>query len=316
MASDLRDEELQRTPIEDWIGELANAQRLPRMAIDACLARPAEAAPLLRQLLIEAAESGIPDDADRREQLFCALHLLGGMRDTQAFQPLLKLLQAPAEALDDFLGDMTTETLPQIVIAAFDDNVDALFQAIERSETEDSIRGSLIGAAAFLTWEGRIDRERMTRFLERLGARPEGPGGGLMAYGWSLAISLLGLRTLAPLVYRAVEEGSLDQFLFLAEDFEETLGRAEAAPEDPARFEESALFPIENVADELASFAWGQPPDDRLSRYFDTDHDFSTGQDWSAPIGGPIVNPLRGVGRNDPCPCGSGKKAKRCCLVV
>ena len=26
------------------------------------------------------------------------------------------------------------------------------------------------------------------------------------------------------------------------------------------------------------------------------------------------LNPFRGVGRNDPCPCGSGKKFKRCCL--
>jgi uncharacterized protein YecA (UPF0149 family) len=29
----------------------------------------------------------------------------------------------------------------------------------------------------------------------------------------------------------------------------------------------------------------------------------------------PYVNPLRNVGRNDPCPCGSGKKFKKCCLV-
>jgi uncharacterized protein YecA (UPF0149 family) len=27
-------------------------------------------------------------------------------------------------------------------------------------------------------------------------------------------------------------------------------------------------------------------------------------------------NPMRHVGRNDPCPCGSGKKAKRCCLAT
>ena len=25
-------------------------------------------------------------------------------------------------------------------------------------------------------------------------------------------------------------------------------------------------------------------------------------------------NPYRDVGRNDPCPCGSGKKYKKCCL--
>lgn len=28
----------------------------------------------------------------------------------------------------------------------------------------------------------------------------------------------------------------------------------------------------------------------------------------------PSLNPMRHVGRNDPCPCGSGKKYKKCCL--
>jgi len=28
----------------------------------------------------------------------------------------------------------------------------------------------------------------------------------------------------------------------------------------------------------------------------------------------PLINPLKNVGRNDPCPCGSGKKFKKCCL--
>jgi Flp pilus assembly protein TadD len=27
------------------------------------------------------------------------------------------------------------------------------------------------------------------------------------------------------------------------------------------------------------------------------------------------VSPLRKVGRNDPCPCGSGKKYKKCCMI-
>jgi hypothetical protein len=28
----------------------------------------------------------------------------------------------------------------------------------------------------------------------------------------------------------------------------------------------------------------------------------------------PVFNPLRNIGRNDPCPCGSGRKFKKCCL--
>ena len=30
----------------------------------------------------------------------------------------------------------------------------------------------------------------------------------------------------------------------------------------------------------------------------------------------PVINPNRNVGRNDPCPCGSGKKYKKCCLAA
>ena len=32
--------------------------------------------------------------------------------------------------------------------------------------------------------------------------------------------------------------------------------------------------------------------------------------------GAPAVNPTRDIGRNDPCPCGSGKKYKKCCLAA
>ena len=33
------------------------------------------------------------------------------------------------------------------------------------------------------------------------------------------------------------------------------------------------------------------------------------------PVAEPIKNTRRRPGRNDPCPCGSGKKFKKCCLV-
>jgi uncharacterized protein YecA (UPF0149 family) len=37
---------------------------------------------------------------------------------------------------------------------------------------------------------------------------------------------------------------------------------------------------------------------------------------WAAEdlMSGPARNPFRDVGRNDPCPCGSSKKFKKCCL--
>ncbi|MFO1434953.1 MAG: SEC-C metal-binding domain-containing protein [Gammaproteobacteria bacterium] len=40
----------------------------------------------------------------------------------------------------------------------------------------------------------------------------------------------------------------------------------------------------------------------------DCDHD----HDHHHHAAAPARNPLRDVGRNDPCPCGSGKKFKKC----
>ncbi|MEW6132869.1 MAG: SEC-C metal-binding domain-containing protein [Pseudomonadota bacterium] len=36
---------------------------------------------------------------------------------------------------------------------------------------------------------------------------------------------------------------------------------------------------------------------------------------WLNEVGMPYVRPMPKVGRNDPCPCGSGRKYKKCCLA-
>ena len=40
-------------------------------------------------------------------------------------------------------------------------------------------------------------------------------------------------------------------------------------------------------------------------------HGPNCNHDHGLPVD-PARNPLRDVGRNDPCPCGSGKKFKKC----
>ena len=72
-------------------------------------------------------------------------------------------------------------------------------------------------------------------------------------------------------------------------------------------FEADGVTPFGGVIETLASWS------------YDDDAAFA-GEDLSASDGyvyeTPYVNPLRGVGRNDLCPCGSGKKYKRCCLAA
>jgi uncharacterized protein YecA (UPF0149 family) len=87
------------------------------------------------------------------------------------------------------------------------------------------------------------------------------------------------------------------------------LSEANARPDDASRFEKANLGYIEDVAEALA---WSDydPKEQRSSRPFDEEPET---RDWSTSQQ-PFINPWKGVGRNDPCPCGSGKKAKKCCL--
>ena len=58
------------------------------------------------------------------------------------------------------------------------------------------------------------------------------------------------------------------------------------------------------------------PVDNPLDTPYVRDNRFETPHVKDNPLDTPYVNPFRNVGRNDPCPCGSGKKYKKCCMAA
>jgi uncharacterized protein YecA (UPF0149 family) len=106
--------------------------------------------------------------------------------------------------------------------------------------------------------------------------------------------------------------------------FEEDLAAAEQAPRDIERFKEATLGYIDDDVVALQRFANDSDEFDG-DKYGDDSFNIDEHDDSGPPVvlrrtpvpdNVPAVNPWRGVGRNDPCPCGSGKKAKRCCLAA
>jgi len=255
-------------PIEAYVEELATLEELPTVAITACLVRQDEASPLLRQLVARATNDGIATDS-QAAQLFRALHMLGGARDAATFLPLLRLLQGPQDDVDYLLGDASTETLPKIAAGVFDGNAGALFEAILNRDVDGAIRGSLLSAAAFLTWEQRIDRPRMIAFLEQFAGESSAPGDELTWSAWAEAIALLGLRHLEPLVSEAEKSERPDDLLFVREEFEAMLATAEQVPHDKARFDDANLGYIEDVLADLESFPYGYDEEADGSAGFD-----------------------------------------------
>ena len=290
--------------IEGYLHAVATEPQLPDLAIAMCVARIEEAAPALRRVVSRAADGQALSD-DEEILLFRGLHILGGARDAGACAPLLRLLRRPEPQLDYLLGDAITETLPKILCGVFDGDVDALFATTASRSVDGFVREALLGAASFLCWSGRIPADRMQGFLERFYTERLAGDADPAWTGWLNAIAWLGLRHLAPLVHRAWDEGRVDSHMLERGDFEDDLAEAEFAPDDAARFKRAGLGYIEDV---LAALEWTQALAD------DGEESEEMPAPWLLPGAVPTVNPWRQVGRNDPCPCGSGKKAKKCCL--
>ena len=293
-------------PIEARLQALSLGGRVDAVALAACLLRIDEAGPILTTLLQQAASGKARLSEAEATLLFRGLHVLGGARYEPAFAPLLQLLGLTAD-VDRLLGDAITETLPRIIAGVFDGDAPALLAAIAESWRDEFVRDSLMGAATHLAWEGRIEREAMHRFLVRFDEERLAEDQDYAWYAWLMAIALLGFDDLAPRVRKAWLEDRIPPNVLSPSDFEDDLAAALRAPDDVERLTDANLGYLDDVYADLAR--WD---------LVDTETDESEDDRWAGAQvyepRAPVINPFRHVGRNDPCPCGSGRKAKKCCL--
>ncbi len=284
-------------PIEPYVAELASSPELPALAIGLCTLRYPASVPLLRAIVQRAADGGLAGEEEER-QFFRALFIVGGRRDPLAFQPLLRFLRRAHDEVEFLLGDAITEVLAQIAAGVFDGDSEALLEAAVDPELDEYVRDALLGAATFLTWEGRIERPTMVRLLQRFHAERLAPDGDMAWYSWARAIGLLGLRDMEAAVLGAWDR--LPDRVMEREDFQADLVQAEREPGEIGRFKKGHNFGyIDDVLEVLGHLDF-------------VDDATNSDPEWGPTT--PVVNPWRHVGRNDPRPCGSGKKAKRCCL--
>jgi hypothetical protein len=283
---------------------------LPRASMQWALDHWDEAAPGLVDLL-ERYASGCERSDRTRDALFFVIHLLGEKAEARGFAPLCRLLR-DQEAAEEVLGDAISETLPRILISTFNGHLPELKQLIEDPQADEWARHSALDAMGYLTRAGRIANEEMRAYLLHLHAEMQPQAEHPVWIGWVMAVTHLGYEDYAE-VAGGVIERFIEPFCLRIEDFHRDLRRTLDDPERMAGFEFDRLGPFEGAIDRLsqwyyftekykkdqARLAADQAARERLT-------ELNTGR--------PYLNHQRKLGRNDPCPCGSGKKYKKCCL--
>ena len=295
--------------MDDILRALSGAGNdLPREAMRQALQDWDETAPPLLALLDAYAEG-----RDRTEEaaaaVFFILHLSAQARERRAF-PALCRLAMDAEALEQALGDGTTETLARILLSTYDGELDRLKAVIEREAADEFARAAAFDALTWLTATGAVPRVATASYLQALHRSMRPQATSFAWYGWQRAVALLGLDGLSPLVEDAFERRFIDPTIMGFDDFLKDLAAARASTDPAAFLATQRIAPIKDAIAELSGWygfsdAFKRDQARRSSRMAAT-------EDGTPPQ--PVVNPFRDVGRNDPCPCGSGKKFKKCCM--
>ena len=128
--------------------------------------------------------------------------------------------------------------------------------------------------------------------------------------GWQSAIAALGMSELKLLVKKAFDRGFIDSHILGFDYFEKDLSRGIEHPGEARRPGDHRYALFGDTIDELSGWYCftEQYRDDQARWRRQAEADSARSQH--------LENPFKGVGRNDPCPCGSGEKFKKCCLAT
>jgi hypothetical protein len=284
---------------------LATDEGLPRKAMEAARENREETITLFLAHVdrLAAAEPKTAAEDDVQAGLF-VFYLLGEWRDPRAYRPLTRLLRQNPDLLDRVIGDGLTEGASRVIAGVFDGDFQPIFDVIEDEAADDFARGAMIDALVIVACVDPQTRPQVAAYLEAFFdldiAKPDVVWGA-----WAFAIADLGLVDLEPLARRAFEQEFVSpqeaDFAFFQAQLRRTVETG--APEMLRLSRKTPL--IEDAIDELSRWhAFSEAYLKRRSRAYDPLAYLTDTFEREGPK----------IGRNDPCPCGSGKKYKKCCL--
>ena len=289
--------------------ELTYAGGLPKEALKAASAQRGEMLPLFIEeietyLALETAARAMPTP------LFFIFHLLGEWREKAAYRPLARLLRLPRRDVDAIFGDGITTTTHRVMAAVFDGDPQPLYDIVLDPNADEFIRAGMCETLAMVTVRGELDRAVAGRFLRDafMELRPQAEC--YVWVGWQSAIAMLGMSDLKLLVKKAFDRGFIDRHVLGFDHFEEDLRHGIDHPGEP------------RLPDDRDSTLFGDTVEELSGWYCFTELYREDQERWQRRAEAHLArsqrvqNPFKGVGRNDPCPCGSGKKFKKCCLAT
>jgi hypothetical protein len=212
------------------------------------------------------------------------IHILPLIKTKEALELLFETMRDET----DLLGDWTTESTPTLLAAFGESAIERLKEHVLDETLDLYIRGSIATALNVIAHQHPDKKEEIKAFLSKLLEDTNDP-----TFAAFLIDELISFKdpNLLPQVRKAFEDGKIDTEVISRYDVDWVFN----LPEEEQSYSKFMKSPLEHFSRENISYL-------KKISYIESKT--------------PKKSNMKKIGRNDPCPCGSGKKYKKCCMKM
>lgn len=281
----------------------------PERLVAEAVARREEVIPALLEILEAIDSNPAPWLADQGRMVHIhAMYLVALFRETRAYPLLVRIFSRPGEFPFDLAGDVVTQDLDRILASVSGGDISGMAALIENEQANEYVRSAALRGMVSLVATDQRTRDDVIAYLlqlfQKLDRNPGAHWDGLA----NVCADLWPQETFKEL-RSAYEDGLVDTASIDWQDIEDALKMGKQAAMQRAQYREPLITDMAKAMGWMQCFHNANSDDETLGE-LGGDLMVLPSSEWGSM---PIRRTVPKVGRNEPCPCGSGKKFKKCC---
>ncbi|MGF1615369.1 MAG: DUF1186 domain-containing protein [Gammaproteobacteria bacterium] len=274
--------------------------KFPIDAVRSAIEQREAITPVLLAALQKVAED--PEEMEREPNLMLptyAMYLLAQFREQAAYPLLVKFFSTPGDLCLNTTGELVTEDLGRILACVCHNDLEPIKRMIEDPAVNEYVRSACLQTLKILVLEEKLSREQVVGYFRNL---LQGKLERQRDFIWSALVAAccnLYPEELLHEIERAYDDGLVDSLHIRLESVRDQLALGQK--EVLRRSKKHGRGFIEDTVAEMHWWACFKEGDETPTSAY------------PMTAKQPLVKGKK-ISRNDPCPCGSGKKYKKCCL--
>jgi hypothetical protein len=240
-----------------------------------------------------------------------ATYLLAQFKVEEFFEIIIDIAKLPGETLHDLFGDTITEALGRIIASVYNGDIKLIHELIENKDVDMFVRYQGIYSLVALVLQGTLEREKVVAYLKNLLTARAKEDNNLVIAGIIEGLAYLYPEEAMDEIKWAYENHLIDETIidlnYVLEKLE--MGK-EACIEDNKPFKQTQL--IGDINDEMGRWYGFNNKEKHNPLTVNEIKAKPKSKPKNLNKGTRIVKEHK-IGRNEPCPCNSGKKYKKCC---